>query len=132
MFAAVAVAIALWCMWLIFLILRRRPSRAELKHRVAELEQDNSTHLATIAGLKSEVTYSDASRRELSDRLRTIVMEAMDLKDNVGVLQRQLFAEQGEVIDLRQQLSVARREVADLQEALSRAFFLPAGPAPPG
>jgi hypothetical protein len=44
-------------MWLVFLILRR-PSRAKLKHLVAELEQDNSTHMATIAELKSEVACS--------------------------------------------------------------------------
>jgi uncharacterized coiled-coil protein SlyX len=129
MFAVVAVAIALWCMWPIFFILYR-PSRAELEHRVTTLEQDNGTHEATIAELRSELSQGDASRRELSDQLGAIVMEAMDLKDKLGVLQRQLVAKQEEVIDLRQQLSVARREVTDLREALSKALFFPTGPAP--
>jgi predicted nucleic acid-binding Zn-ribbon protein len=96
----------------------------------ARLEQGNGTHEATIAELRSELSQGDASRRELSDQLGTIVMKAMDLKDKLSVLQRQLVAKQEEVIDLRQQLSVARREVTDLREALSKALFFPTGPAP--
>jgi hypothetical protein len=59
----------------------------------ARLEQGNGTHEATIAELRSELSQGDASRRELSDQLGTIVMKAMDLKDKLSVLQRQLVAD---------------------------------------